>query len=107
MSGVGDTSANSVGIAYDAIVTPGLRSCDEHRHRVCSVHHRMGRSAVIIALDNMGKAFAFPNIFEGGIQREEKTNPRTIPRGSIVPVTGSIRVGGKHDHPQSYRFQGL
>ena len=92
MSGVGDTSANSIGISYDAIVTP----VSEAVTRSNSIAYRTGE-----------RPKRSPYLILGGIQREEKTNPRTIPRGSIVLVTGSIRVGGRHDYPQGYRFQGL
>ena len=36
---------------------------------------------------------------------KRKTNPRIVPCGSIVLIAGSQRVGGRHDYPQSNRFQ--
>lgn len=38
---------------------------------------------------------------------ETQTNPRIIPCGGILLIAGSIRVGSRHDYPQSNRFQGL
>ncbi len=40
MSGVGDTAANSISIAYDANRYTGQRSRDQHRHRKRPVHYR-------------------------------------------------------------------
>ena len=59
MSGVGDTSANSIGIAYDAIVTPGFRGRHEHRHRKRTLHHRLGCGLIQLSTAK-GTPCAFP-----------------------------------------------
>ena len=105
MSGVGDTSANSIGIAYDAIVTPVSEAVTNTA--IASVLFIIAWDAVYFnRLSHRGTRKRSPYLILGGIQREEKTNPRNDSCGCIVLVASGQRIGGKHSQ-KSHRLPRL
>ena len=105
MSGVGDPSANTAIITYDAIVTPVSEAVTNAAIASVlfiiawdTVEYRLARS-----IHSKGKAQPSPYLTRR-TSNETQKNPRNDSRCCIVSVTGSFRIRGKHHGAESYGF---
>ena len=106
MSGVGDTSANSIGIAYDAIVTPVSEAVTNTAiaSPFCSSSH--GTQCSNYRTGQYGEGFCLPHHLLKEVFNVKKKRILALFLAAVSCLSLAVsRVGGRHDYPQSHGFQ--